>query len=283
MSLNLFSTLDQLGHPLDTAKSMATDEEVLALLANGFQRRIPPGRAIAAWAVANSLGDRDRDVEWIKQNFSLLVEQVQADAYEEYKRVERIAGAETIAEVFIGLLGGQSAEETVNLFGTHFFALDRFFLGLTQGRRPRAGKTFEYLIKELFVRLRYPFSSQPIINGQPDFLLPSIEHFERFAADCIIFTVKRTLRERWRQIVTEGTRGLGFFLATIDENVAERDLAEMLRSRVTLVVPERIKRLRDDYEQAPNVVSFEHFFRFYLDPAMERWRDARIIDDDYAV
>lgn len=258
---------------------MPTDEEVLALLAKGFRRRIAPGREIAARAVAKGLFERDTDVEWIKQNFSSLIERVQADAYEEYKQVERIAGAETIAEVFIGLLGSHSAEETVRLFGTHFFALDRFFLGLTQGRRPRAGKTFEYLIKELFVRLRYPFSSQPIINGQPDFLLPSIEHFERYAADCIIFTVKRTLRERWRQIVTEGTRGLGFFLATIDEDVAERDLAEMLRSRVTLVVPERIKHIREDYDRAPNVISFEHFFRFYLDPAMERWREAKILND----
>jgi len=256
---------------------MPTDVEVLALLRTGFGKRITPGRQIAARAVERGLRERDGDVEWIKANFSALVERVQADAYEEYKQAERIAGADTIAEVFIGLLGGHSAEETVRLFGEHFFALDRFFLGLTQGRRPRAGKTFEYLIKELFIRLRYPFSSQPIINGQPDFLLPSIEHFQRFAADCIIFTVKRTLRERWRQIVTEGTRGLGFFLATIDEDVADRDLAEMLRTRITLVVPERIKHIREDYEQAPNVISFEHFFRFYLDPAMDRWKEANVL------
>lgn len=259
---------------------MLTDEEVLALLAKGFRQRITPGREIAARAVAKGLRGREGDIDWIKANFSALVEQVQADAYEEYKQAERIAGADTIAEVFIGLLGGRSAEDTVKLFGAHFFALDRFFLGLTQGRRPRAGKAFEYLIKELFIRLHYPFTSQPIINGQPDFLLPSIEHFERFAADCIIFTVKRTLRERWRQIVTEGTRGLGFFLATIDEDVADRDLAEMLKARITLVVPERIKHIRNDYEQAPNVISFEYFFRFYLDPAMDRWRAAGILKDN---
>ena len=263
-----------------TAHPMPTDEEVLTLLAKGFRKRITPGREIAARAVAKGLGQRDGDIDWIKGNFSVLVEQVQADAYEEYKQAERVAGAETIAEVFIGLLGGRTAEETVRLFGTYFFALDRFFLGLTQGRRPRAGKAFEYLIKELFVRLHYPFSSQAIINGQPDFLLPSVEHFERFATDCIIFTVKRTLRERWRQIVTEGTRGLGFFLATIDEDVAERDLAEMLRARVTLVVPERIKHIREDYNQARNVISFEYFFRFYLDPAMDRWREAGVIKND---
>lgn len=256
-----------------------SDEEVLALLTKGFQRRMPLGRDIAARAVSKNLLGREADVEWIKQNFSVLVEQVQIDAYEEYKQAERIAGADTIAEVFIGLLGGRSAEETVRLFGTYFFSLDRFFLSVMQGRKPRAGKTFEYLIKELFVRLHYPFSSQPIINGQPDFLLPSIEHFHRFATDCIIFTVKRTLRERWRQIVTEGTRGLGFFLATIDENVAARDLGEMLRSRITLVVPERIKHIRPDYEEAPNVISFEYFFRFYLDPAMERWKEAKVLDN----
>lgn len=165
----------------------------------------------------------------------------------------------------------------IDVLSQYFYALDRFFLGLTQGRRPRAGGAFELLIKELFVRLQYPFSPQPIIDGQPDFILPSIEYFRKNPPDAIIFTVKRTLRERWRQIVTEGTRGLGFFLATIDEEVAERDLEAMLQSRIHMVVPTRIKILRPDYEAAMNVITFEHFFQFYLDPAMERWRAAGVI------
>jgi len=95
--------------------------------------------------------------------------------------------------------------------------------------------------------------------------------------DAIIFTVKRTLRERWRQIVTEGTRGMGFFLATIDENVTPRDLKDMLASRIYLVVPTRIKALRKDYTDAPNVITFESFFAFHLDPAMVRWKAAGVI------
>lgn len=165
----------------------------------------------------------------------------------------------------------------VDVLGQYFYALDRFFLGLTQGRRPRAGKAFEMLIRELFVRLKYPFSAQPIINGQPDFILPSIEYFQKNPPGAIIFTIKRTLRERWRQIVTEGTRGLGFYLATIDEQIAARDLEAMLESRIHLVVPIRIKTIRPDYEAAVNVITFEHFFQFYLDPAMERWRAAGVI------
>jgi hypothetical protein len=48
----------------------------------------------------------------------------------------------------------------------------------------------------------------------------------------------------------------------------------MLHSRINLVVPTRIKAIRDDYNQAPNVIDFETFFRFHLDPAMDRWRAA---------
>jgi hypothetical protein len=77
--------------------------------------------------------------------------------------------------------------------------------------------------------------------------------------------------------VTEGTRGLGFYLATIDEKIAVRDLEAMLASRIYIVVPARIKAIRPDYQAAVNVITFEHFFRFYLDPAMERWRAAGVI------
>ena len=251
------------------------NEVVLERLKQVFRTAIPSGGDIARRAVTGALRPSNGDVEWIKANFSKLVESVQLDAYQEYLAAERSAGAKAIAEVMLPLVGANAtAEQAIEVMGQYFSALDRFFLGVGQGRKPRAGKAFELLIRELFGRLGYPFASQPIINGQPDFVLPSLEHFIRHAPDCIIFTVKRTLRERWRQIVTEGTRGLGFFLATIDEDVSARDLPEMLRSRITLVVPERLKHMRSDYEQAPNVVSFEYFFQFHLDPSMARWKQS---------
>ena len=95
--------------------------------------------------------------------------------------------------------------------------------------------------------------------------------------DSVIFTLKRTLRERWRQIVTEGTRGLGFYLGTIDEDIAIRDLEEMKTARIYIVVPERIKNVREDYKKAPNVISFEDFFTHHLDPAMNRWRSQGLV------
>jgi hypothetical protein len=57
-----------------------------------------------------------------------------------------------------------------------------------------------------------------------------------------------------------------------------RDLEAMLQSRIYIVVPARIKTLRPDYEAAVNVITFEHFFQFYLDPAMQRWRAAGVVE-----
>lgn len=68
------------------------------------------------------------------------------------------------------------------------------------------------------------------------------------APDATIFTIKGTLRERWRQIVTEGTRGLGFFLATIDEGMKESQRA--IWSRATGAS----QGLRDcEYPKSPGV------------------------------
>ncbi len=67
-----------------------------------------------------------------------------------------------------------------------------------------------------------------------------------------------------------------FFLATIDKNVAARDLPEMRRNRIYLVVPESIRS--ECYSNENNVISFETFFRHHLDPAMERWRENGVIE-----
>ncbi|PJA40973.1 hypothetical protein CO178_01230 [candidate division WWE3 bacterium CG_4_9_14_3_um_filter_34_6] len=108
------------------------------------------------------------------------------------------------------------------------------------------------------------------------FLMPSEAHYKINPMDCIIFTAKRTIRERWRQIVTEGTRGLGFYLATIDDKVSRNQLEEMLNHRIYLVCPEEIRNLH--YKNIPNILSFKEFFKDHLDPAMKRWKRKGIIN-----
>ena len=253
------------------------EKEVLSQLTEQFRKKLPSGEKICTEAIEKQLAKNKDNPDWIKSHFSELIESTQIKAYEIYQEKERYAASLAMKEVFGKQLSDNpNKEEFFKLLGDSFWVLDRFFLSLTQGRRPRAGKAFEHIIRVLFGILGYPYTPQAIINGQPDFLLPSVEHFKKNAMDCIIFTVKRTLRERWRQIVTEGTRGYLFYLATIDEKITSPQLKEIQDHRIYLVVPERIRS--EIYPDLPNVISFETFFELHLDPAMKRWRKNKIIE-----
>ncbi len=108
--------------------------------------------------------------------------------------------------------------------------------------------------------------------------MPLIEYYHQNAPDAVVFTAKRSLRERWRQIVTEGARGLGFYLATIDEDISPASIEEMKASRIQLVVPARVKHSVQHYSEAVNVVSFEDFLEDNLDAKMKKWRKHGVVE-----
>lgn len=216
--------------------------------------------------------------DYIKSNFDELINETEDMAHDLYLEYEQEYGAKVLNK-FIDTLVQQGMIDELDdvgpVLGRHFKALDRFFLSMSQSRKARAGKTFEDIHNSLFKALDYPFDEQQEINGTPDFVMPSAEHFERDPMDAIVFTAKRTIRERWRQIVTEGARGLGFYLATIDEDVSSNQLKEMHEDRIYLVCPKSIKE--ESYPETVNVLSFEHFFMNELDPAMRKWERKDII------
>lgn len=229
-------------------------------------------------AIAKKLITPNNTPEFIKDNFGILVEELQIDAYNIYLETEQSVGRKTIRETLENRTEDDADRETVIETACEMFSeLDRFFLSLTQSRRIRAGSAFEIILKTLFKRLDYPFDEQQVINGKPDFLMPGRAHYDVNPMDCIIFTAKRTLRERWRQIVTEGTRGLGFYLATIDESISSNQLNEMMNHRIYLVIPDSIKKNIECYSAASNVITFKEFFRYHLDPALTRWKDRGVV------
>lgn len=223
----------------------------------------------------------NNSLEDIKQHFDTLLFQVEHDAYELYLSYEaqyRMDVFEAFTQALIEQKQLVDVNQTGRVLGEHFKTLDRFFMSLAQSRRTRTGRTFETIHNSLFEALGYPFDHRPAIKGTPDFLLPSVSHYKKNPIDCIIFTAKRTLRERGRQIVTERTRGLGFYLATIDKKISSNQLTEMLQHRIYLVCPKAIKD--DKYSDANNVISFAQFFRDHLDPAMTRWKANKVIPND---
>lgn len=247
-------------------------------LTEEFRKTISTPDEIAKAAIARGLAGRKGSEKYIKNNFSSLVEKLQIAAYRIYQAEEQVAWKKSIkAYVEAGLGKSTNLDGIVAFFQNRFKDFDSFFLSITQSRRSRAGSTFEDIIRSLFKKLNYPFAEQQVINGKPDFLMPNRAYYDVNPLECIVFTAKRTLRERWKQIVTEGIKARGFYLATIDEDVSENGLEQMMRNKIFLVVPLRLKNKIPHYTKAPNVITYEDFFEDYLDPAMKRWKKAGVI------
>ncbi|MBU1032034.1 MAG: type II restriction endonuclease [bacterium] len=250
----------------------------LKLFAKDNGITLPEQKVIAAEATKVITGKFGHTKEKIKQNFDQLLHETEREIYRVYLKYQKKYGEDVINAFVTYLIKSgelKDLKQTGEILGRYFELLDKFFLSLAQSRKARAGKSFENIHNALFKELNYPFDEQRVINGKPDFIMPSYDHYLKNAPDGIIFTAKRTLRERWRQIVTEGTRGLGFFLATIDEKISANQLAEAHKSRIFIVCPEIIKK--KNYPTAINVLSFAQFFKDYLDPAMERWKRNNVI------
>lgn len=247
-------------------------------LVSEFKLHIASPDEIAKKAITKGLSGKKSNPDYVKKNFSKLVEEMQSDLYKIYLEAQKFAWAKAIRHYLkFHLDENTKLEGVVSFLENKVDDFDAFFLSVSQSRKSRAGAAFEDIIKELFKKLDYPFDEQQIINGKPDFLMPGRKYYDVNAPDCIVFTAKRTLRERWRQIVTEGTKGKGFFLATIDEAVSPNQLQEMKNNRIYLVVPAALKSKIIVYKEALNVISFEDFFEDHLDPAIKRWKKAGVI------
>jgi hypothetical protein len=211
-------------------------------------------------------------LDQIKSNFDSLIVEMERELHDVYNDYERKFATAAIKS-FIDYTIEQDRpkiDEVGATIAKRYKLLDDFFLSMSQSRKSRAGHAFEYIHNWLFNKLGYPFDEQAPIDGKPDYVMPSTKHYEEVPVDCIIFTAKRTVRERWRQIVTEGQKAMGFYLATIDTNISENALRDMARNKINVVVPKSIKD--EFYADAKNVFSFSQFFRDKLDPALEVWR-----------
>lgn len=155
-----------------------------------------------------------------------------------------------------------------------------FEQSLSQGRRTRAGGSpqahFEYLLRLL--GYSGEFETQTVLNGKVDFLFPNREAWKRDRQRCIIVSVKRSLRERYKQVFEELgiTGGLSVYLLvteTLEE--AKKDLAhskiEKLRDQnVYLIVRDAVKQ--NLFPSESRVFGFSDFLLKELPLRRQIWK-----------
>jgi type II restriction enzyme len=129
-----------------------------------------------------------------------------------------------------------------------FRSVDEFLKtanSILQRRKSRAGKSMELHCQYVLSHAGVPFEAQPFIDGEPDIVIPDAAAYGDLAfPDDRIFIVgvKRTCKDRWRQVTREGRRIAAKYIITIQNGISLTQLRSMEESGVTLVVPKPLHR-----------------------------------------
>ncbi|MBL7988212.1 MAG: restriction endonuclease [Chlorobi bacterium] len=114
-------------------------------------------------------------------------------------------------------------------------------------RKSRAGKSLERHVENLFSSAGIPFDAQPKIDGnvQPDILIPSRIAYvdDSYPADKLfVVGVKRTCKDRWRQVLNEAKRIPHKHILTLQPGISASQLYEMKNSNISLIVPKYLHK-----------------------------------------
>ena len=117
-------------------------------------------------------------------------------------------------------------------------------LRVLNARKSRAGRALENHVEFLFREANLPFEMRANVEGtRPDVLMPSRKAYEdalrgRYPAEKLIMIgVKTTCKDRWRQVLNEAPHIRKKHILTLQEGISPRQLDEMHRANVVLIVP----------------------------------------------
>ncbi|CUU34580.1 EcoRII C terminal [Armatimonadetes bacterium DC] len=151
-----------------------------------------------------------------------------------------------------------------------------------QGRRARAGGSAQYHVEFILNRLGYEglYERQRTLNGTVDFLFPSMEMWKKDRRRCTVLSVKRTLRERYKQIFEElsATKGLTMYLMSTQplkdaqKDITKEKVQNISGQNVYLVVRDEVKTVL--FKDTASVIGFTDFFCRELPRLKQAWTDA---------
>ncbi len=130
-----------------------------------------------------------------------------------------------------------------------FASIDDFLqtaLSILQARKSRAGRSLENHVEYLLKESGIPFQMRQVVDDtRPDIIIPSKAAYDdRAFPDKKLFMigVKTTCKDRWRQVTNEAPRIKRKHILTLQEGISSKQLDEMYRAKVTLIVPESLHR-----------------------------------------
>ncbi len=188
-------------------------------------------------------------------------------------RANLVAEAERVASQH----GFQAGAES--LMSSLYLELRQAFLSVSQSRKTRGGRDFELQFERALTLAGFPFEKQRR-KTRVDFMMPSDAAFERNRMVCAIASLKRTLRERWREVVGElvELHAANVFLVTADTNISDGHIESICDlGHLHLVIWDEIKSSR--FASHPMVLGFTEFANRRLPDLQAVWSSAGLVQE----
>lgn len=206
----------------------------------------------------------------IKSDFNGCLKKLMDTEFKLYEQKEEECSQEIIKEAEkLKLL--KKTSSLASSFNYNYQNIRDFFKSISQSRMTRAGGSFENHVKYLFESLKYPFDSQTVLNGKVDYVIPSEKAFRKNRTACVVISIKRTLRERWKQVVGElaSTNAGRIYMMTADEDISPSKVDEMKKHNVNLVIWDVLKW--EKFGKYYNVTGFSQFIKIDLPSSKKMW------------
>ncbi len=218
--------LDELGIEPEEPEAARLDA-LIERFGLGFPKtRIFSELARASLPEVSALDDPDRAlIDWMDREEQL------------FRRLERRIVAERIA-------GGFRSADGADVDGFLSFSL-----GVQNRRKARVGQALEHHLEALFTQqgIRHARGAETENRNRPDFLFPGQAEYRDPAfpeARLTMLGAKSTLKDRWRQVLSEAVRIGEKHLLTLEPGISENQTGEMQAKQLRLVIP---RRLHDTY------------------------------------
>lgn len=232
--------------------------------------------------VISELGYDRMSHEDVRESFDCIIRNIEDHMFALYEQYEQKVNAVNIPQRLLDnnpdeLQLAEDAsrfrgfrEGVLVLFSHLYPELRKEFSSVSQSRMARGGKSFESQFAYLLRLARFPFEQQHR-QYRTDFILPSHAAFDENSTVCAVASLKRTLRERWRQVVAElvSLRAPNVFLVTVDRKVTKGHINGICEEhKLHLVVLDEVK---SKYSHNPRVLGFTQFANERLPNLQSQW------------
>lgn len=190
--------------------------------------------------------------EDILKNFEYLIKELESQAFEIYKNYEKEAFEKLIdlwidqkKEWITSIVEKKGVEGIKDILADFIELIREMEFRAGQMRKARGGKTFERVVKVLLnlagIRCEEPHEETRNILKRIDLVSPDAETARLTPDKAIFIATKRTLRERWKQVVPEHMKGARLYLVTINGNITENKAKEIRETGMVVYVPTELK------------------------------------------